>query len=219
MATDEAIRQWVEFARGAGYLRVSGERRFGSDLAKVLAIEEEERSLFLFARRSGLGFPERVVERIAGGPSPRSGAEHRVYFDLPDFGRVLKITHPGKYGRREHTVFQYLERWDLMNQIAPAVDVRFEDCIRSDTGEFSVVMSMQFIAGPHPELDAVVEFVERRGFETLRDRSITLDFVNWNEGLILRDCHPKNWIAAGGALVPVDIIPEVVEEQAGGGDA
>lgn len=48
------------------------------------------------------------------------------------------------------------------------------------------------------------------GFALLSDGSATLDYINEAAGLILRDCHPKNWIKADGALIPIDIIPEPV---------
>jgi len=172
---------------------------------------EEAQSLFQFACSLGLGLPERVKESARSNPFPLSGSEHRVFFNVRSAdARVLKITFPDKFGRREHTPFQYLERWSLMGRLVPATGVKFEDCIMSLAGTVSIVMSMQFFKGPHPSSLEAHNFITDLGFELLSDGSTTLDYIDLGRGLILRDCHPKNWIKVDGALVPIDIIPEVV---------
>lgn len=174
-------------------------------------MEEESESLFLFARSLGRGLPEEVQRMIQNNPFPLSGSEHRVFFNPHSVeARVLKITFPDKFGRREHTPFQYLERWSLMSQMVPATRMKFEDCIMSQAGTISIVMSMQFFKGPHPSPQEAHSFITTLGFELLSDGSSTLDYINRARGLILRDCHTKNWIKADEALVPIDIIPELV---------
>lgn len=134
-----------------------------------------------------------------------------MYFDIRSReGRVVKITVPGKYGRWEHTPFQYLDRWRLLNEMVPVVDVHFEDCIQTNENKFSIVTSMQYFKGPHPSSQEADDFVRSLGFELLTDGSATLDYISEAAGLILRDCHPQNWIKAEGALIPIDIIPEPV---------
>jgi len=172
---------------------------------------EEAKSLFAFARSLGRGLPEAVKERTRNNPFPLSGSEHRVFFNVRSAdARVLKIAFPDKFGRKEHTPFQYLERWVLMSQLVPATRGKFEDCIMSQAGTVSIVMSMQFFEGPHPSSQEAHSFITDLGFELLSDGSSTLDYIDRTRGLILRDCHPKNWIKADGALVPIDIIPELV---------
>lgn len=211
LAAQQAIDEWLEFAAQAGCLRVAGQRTFGSDLERLAVEEEEARCLYAFARSRQLGFPERTLEIAERSPSTKGGAEHRVYFDIRSReGRVVKITVPGKYGRWEHTPFQYLDRWRLLNEMVPVVDVHFEDCIQTNENKFSIVTSMQYFKGPHPSSQEADDFVRSLGFELLTDGSATLDYISEAAGLILRDCHPQNWIKAEGALIPIDIIPEPV---------
>lgn len=211
LAAEQAIHEWLEFAAEAGYLRVTGQRTFGSDLERLTIEEDEARSLFAFARSKDLGFPERTLEIAEHSPSAKGGAEHRVYFDIRSReGRVVKITFPGKFGRWEHTPFQYLERCRLLTEMVPAVDIHFEDCIQTNEGKFSIVTSMQYFKGPHPSSGEADDFIKSLGFRFLRDESTTLDYINEKAGLIIRDCHPQNWIKTDGALVPIDIIPELV---------
>ena len=98
-----------------------------------------------------------------------------------------------------------------MSQLVPATGGKFEDCIMSQAGTVSIVMSMQAFKGSHPSSQEAHSFITDLGFEVLGGRlSTTLDYIDRARGLILRDCHPKNWIKADGALVPIDIIPELV---------
>ena len=207
----QVTEDWLGFASKAGHLRVTGQRSFRSDLERIEVMEEEAKSLFAFARSLGRGLPEAVKERTQNNPFHLSGSEHRVFFNVRSAdARVLKITFPDKFGRKEHTPFQYLERWGLMSQLVPATRGKFEDCIMSQAGTVSIVMSMPFFAGPHPSPEEAHSFITDLGFELWRDGSTTLDYIDRATGLILRDCHPTNWIKADGGLVPIDIIPELV---------
>jgi len=153
-------------------------------------MEEEAGSLFDYARSIGLVFPER-------------------FFDIADQkGRVVKVTFPDKFGRWEHTPFLYLERCQLLNEIVPVLDIRLEGCIQTERKELSLVTSMQFFAGKHPSSQEADRFVRSLDFEPLKDASDTLDYINHQSRLILRDCHPLNWIKAKRGLIPIDIIPE-----------
>jgi len=132
-----------------------------------------------------------------------------VFFDIRSReGRVVKVTFAGKFGRWEHTPFLYLERCRLLTAMVPVVDIHFEDCIQTNDGKFSIVTSMQYFKGPHPSSQEADNFIKRLGFTLLRDGSTTLDYVHPATGLIIRDCHPQNWIQTEGALIPIDIIPE-----------
>lgn len=68
---------------------------------------------------------------------------------------------------------------------------------------------MAYYRGPHPEAAETDAFIKSLGFEPLRDGSATLDYIHAAAGLVIRDCHPKNWIKSGGAILPIDIIPEL----------
>ena len=72
----QVIAGWLGFARKAGHLRVTGQRRFGSDLERIEVMVEEAKSLFQFARLLGRGLPEVVKERTRNNPFPLSGSEH-----------------------------------------------------------------------------------------------------------------------------------------------
>lgn len=85
LAAQQALDEWLEFAAQAGYLRVTGERTFGSDLDRLAVEEEEARSLFAFARSKGLGFPEKTLEIAKHSPS--AGA---TCFPIAGDGRVGK---------------------------------------------------------------------------------------------------------------------------------
>ena len=95
-----------------------------------------------------------------------------------------------------------------MNKLAPSIDARLEDCVRNKHGELSIMTSMFYFTGRHPEPTEADKFVKSLGFELLSDGSSTLDYINAKENLIIRDCHAGNWIKAGKVLIPIDIIPE-----------
>ncbi len=80
----------------------------------------------------------------------------------------------------------------------------------TEEGDLSIITSMLYFAGKHPDALVADQFVKSLGFQPLRDPSSTLDYVDWNRGLIIRDCHAGNWIVAGDALIPIDIIPEQI---------
>jgi len=92
--------------------------------------------------------------------------------------------------------------------MVPVVDIRLEDCIRTQSGQISLVTSMQYFAGPHPSSGEADQFIQSLGFEFFKDASDTLDYINHPSKLIIRDCHPLNWIKAERGLIPIDIIPE-----------
>lgn len=206
---EQAIDDWIKFAKEAGYLRVSGNRTFSSDLERIDTMSEEGQSLFEFAKSIGLGFPEKTLKIAQNSPRKKGGAEHQVFFDIgSQAGRVIKVTFPDKFGRWEHTPFLYLERCQLLNEMIPAVDIRLEDCICTSERQISIVTSMQYFSGGHPTSSEADGFIKSLGFEPLKDRSDTLDYINYQSKLIIRDCHPLNWIKAKQGLVPIDIIPE-----------
>jgi hypothetical protein len=174
-------------------------------------MEEEAESLFQFAQCIGLCLPEEVRKKIETSLPKKSGAEHKVFFNAHSKeGRVIKITFPGKYGRWEHTPFLYLERWELLEAMAPVISMKFEGCIKTPTKEISIITSMQFFKGPHPSGEEADAFVKSLGFKPLSYGTTTLDYIDQKRGLILRDCHPGNWIKSSQTLVPIDIIPEKI---------
>jgi hypothetical protein len=134
----QTIQQWFKFAQAQGYTRVTGNRRFGTHLERVETIIEEEQSLFDFCRHKHFSFAEQLA-KLAHGPVPREGIEHRVFYSLEgDPPLVTKITFPGKYGRIEHTPFLYLERLAINAELFPILNLRVQDCIRADN-QFSII--------------------------------------------------------------------------------
>jgi len=211
LAPREAIREWLVFAKAKGCRLVTGKRQFNSDLDRVDTILEEEKSLFEFCRHKGIGLSEKLSELVKG-PATREGFEHRVFYHLKnDPPRVTKITFPGKYGRIEHTPFLYLERLALFNELFPALDVRFEDCIIANTSDYSLVSSMRAFSGPPPTQEEIDQFLTSRRFSKLSSPSLTIDYTSHELGIHLRDCHPRNWVKSkDGLLIPIDIIPEII---------
>lgn len=67
-------------------------------------------------------------------------------------------------------------------------------------------MSMEYFRGPHPEPIETDAFIRAQGFRPFDDGSTTLDYLP--DDLIIRDCHPRNWIRVDGGLVPIDSVPE-----------
>ncbi len=148
---------------------------------------------------------------LQSGPPTKEGFEHFVFFPLAEASaRVIKITFPGKYGRIEHTPFLYLERLALCNELFPGLDVRFHDCVRAASGDYSIVSSMQFFLGPPPTLEEIDGFLRSLGFSSYSDGSATIDYRSSAMEIVLRDCHPKNWVKTDqGILMPIDICPEI----------
>jgi hypothetical protein len=206
----EAIHEWLIFAQARGHHRITGKRQFASNLDRVETCLEEEEDLFDFCRAKVLNFAENIASLLEG-PATREGVEHRVFYSLADDPpRVTKITFPGKYGRIEHTPFLYLERLALFNELFPELDIRFEDCIKTNKGEFSLFSTMRAFSGAPPDLKEIDAFLIALGFAKFSDGSITIDYINSRLGIILRDCHPKNWVKnRDGTLIPIDLCPEI----------
>lgn len=73
----QAIRQWLEFAKGAGHVRVAGQRRFDSDLERINTADAEAASLYAFARSRGLRLSESLGTLTRGTPM-KAGNEHNA---------------------------------------------------------------------------------------------------------------------------------------------
>jgi hypothetical protein len=135
------------------------------------------------------------LAELLSGPATRGGFEHRVFYHLEnDPPRVSKITFPGKYGRFEHTPFLYLERLALTNELFPAPDVLFEDCVIANTHDYSIVSSMRAFSGPSPTQEEIDQFLTNRGLKKLSSPSLTIDYTSQSLGIHLRDCHSGNWV-------------------------
>jgi len=210
------IEGWLTHAIQDGCLRV-GRRFFASDLDRIETIEEEQKSLFDFCRLQGIVCSDIVLQRFEAGhsshpttPDLEGGNEHEAfYYEEEGRGRVIKVSLPDKFGRREHTPFLYLERLSLLNEMIPVLDIRFEDFIEADGG-FSFITTMRYFYGSHPHGDQIAAYMQARGFRRHLDESTTLDFAHSGNGLIIRDCHPQNWIELeDGNLIPIDVIPEL----------
>ena len=151
-------------------------------------------------------------KRLVGESTPLgAGSEHKVFkIGTGDSARVIKITHSKKFGRKEHTPQLYLRRWALLNEMAPVVQAKLEDCVKHPTRETAIVMSMAFFKGPHPTPEETDRFIKTGlGYKPFSDSSSPLNYISQDGRLILRDCHPKNWIKIQNTLIPIDIIPEL----------
>lgn len=176
-------------------------------------MEAEAESLFLFARHKKLALAEKLPEITAPETPCAAGSEHKVFkTGAGKNSRVIKVTHSSKFGRKEHTPQLYLRRWALLNEMAPAVKAKFEDCVRNADGGLAIIVSMALFKGPHPTPEETDSFIKNRlGFRPFSDGSTTLDYISPDGRLILRDCHPRNWIKTKGTLIPIDIIPELTQ--------
>lgn len=207
---EQILDAWFDYAEAKGYVRVGSHRREDSDLERIQIIEEETDALLDFSRCAVAGHGMWLPRLVATKAPTTEGHEHRVFM-LPDVGRVVKVTWPGQYGRWEHSPSQYLKRWILTNQLAPALDVRFHDFVPDEHGKCSFVMSMVLVPGRHPTSEEADSYLRGMKFERYNDgRSTTLDYHDPITGLILRDCHPRNWIRMSAKeLAPIDIVPEM----------
>lgn len=108
---EQGIKQWLQYAKGADHAGVTGQRAFRSDLELVNAMEEEAKSLFLFARDIGLDFSETLPLRVDRATPFKEGNEHRVFMaTVGNIARVVKVTHPGKYGE---TSIRPISTWNV----------------------------------------------------------------------------------------------------------
>jgi hypothetical protein len=105
----------------------------------------------------------------------------------------------------------YLERWRLLEELAPETQPRIQAILATKDGKISIVTSMQYFKGPHPEEEETKNFIESLGFEPWQDNTLTLDYIHKKAGIIIRDCHSKNWIKSHNTLIPIDIIPKIRE--------
>lgn len=182
-------------------------------MERILTMDSEEKTLLDYTATLDLPSQKEIESRRNQRFKPLAGNEHKVFHDREFPGRVLKFTHPGKFGRKEHTPFLYLDRWRLQELLVPASKPRLEAVFQDDKGKLCMVVSMPWIKGPPPTPQELDQYIKNKGFTPIRDGSTTLDYICPITGLIYRDCHPDNWVKTSRkgeplALFPIDICLE-----------
>ncbi len=210
LEVEAAFAKWLEFLRqhlGSAY---AWDRPYANDLEKVEAIETETGVLLDIAL--AWSAEEFYSARVAADPDFAKGSEHYVTRYLEGGSpRVMKATIPGKYGRHEYSPSVYLNSWRLFQRFVPALEVRVHGILvqpRPNQPPLpSVVTSMQYIEGGHPQAAQIGKYMRLRGWAEHADRSETQDYIHTELRQIIRDAHPGNWVKQAGTaeLIPVDI--------------
>jgi hypothetical protein len=203
-----ALELWHRFSRDSPDFHLTGNRTDSHGIELVSIIENEEASLAAFCESQRLDGVALLAQLADEGIDRGQGSEHDVYVDRRR-ELVFKATRGGKYGRRWATPSMYLNRLAHMNSLAPYLKIRFHDFLVGPN-DSAILTSMVYFPGRHPSQRQVGQYLKGLGFEKYSDESETLDFLHPRFGLILRDCHPQNWVVYEGSLVPIDIIPEIL---------
>jgi len=144
--------------------------------------------------------------------SPAGGAEHEVF--VPEGSRyVWKITRPNRWGLISATAMEYLERLEVLNEVS-GTDILIEGVAVTNVGVPSLVTSMAFVPGVHPDSSELHSQLAEEGWELIPDPDQMLGYRQSESGVVMRDAHPKNFIKTGNnLLVPVDVIFVVPPEK------
>jgi hypothetical protein len=175
---------------------------YADDNELVYTCRVQERALMDFAMTCP--FPSERLAQLRRGRAA-GGAEHEVF--VPVRGRVgsrvWKITRRDRWGLRRATPLEYLrrlERFDMVSQTRVRVAG-----IAVDNGMPLLVTSMDFILGSHPP--DLHDRLLQLGWETIVDPDQMLSYHHAEDGIVMRDAHPKNFILTPkGSLVPIDVI-------------
>jgi len=94
----------------------------------------------------------------------------------------------------------------MVQSLVPVLDIRLHGVLPAAHGP-SIVTSMNYIPGSHPEPSEVSKYLHETGWREYSDGSQTLDYINTNLQQIIRDGHASNWIRrpGSGVLIPIDI--------------
>ena len=89
----------------------------------------------------------------------------------------------------------------------PALDIRIHGLIVTKGEKPSIVTSMQYIEGKHPQPRQIGNHMKALGWEEFNDESQTLDYRHPGLRQIIRDAHPHNWVynSATQMMMPIDI--------------
>lgn len=152
-----------------------------------------------------------------------AGNEHTVVVK-PDEGRVIKLTHPDRYGKaypriegrtiyQEATPLEYLRRLLVCNE-AFGDEVRLEQVMLDGEGAVRVVTSQPSVFGIHPDEHSLHRHLFEQGFEPLEAVDgfpTTNDWFRARDRILIFDAHNGNYIQTeAGIIVPIDIYAEKV---------
>lgn len=135
-----------------------------------------------------------------------SGSEHLVCFDQ---GRVFKATNWGQFGA-SRTPRAYLRRIVLSNWLFGDT-IRLEGVEIDPFGRVRIIISQNFIVGDMASDEAIVNYMERFGFES--DDGFWWR-RQWEEFVIIvGDLNPENVISTGQMdLVFIDALIDIEPE-------
>ena len=202
---EASFQKWLTFARNFGRDPETRADGFRSELERVDSIDAEEALLLKLAPEWSAA--EFYLAHTAGNPDFTQGSEHIVVrYRADGLARVLKASHPGKFGRYEYTPTIYLNSLNLLDRFAPSLDIRIHGVL-AVKNKPSIISSMQYIPGRHPHPRQVEEYLFGLGWVRFEDSSETLDFQHKALRQIIRDAHPLNWVQQreSKVLVPIDI--------------
>lgn len=217
---DARIAEWAGIAGKAGspadfQARLAG-RQVGAELLNIFRETPEfGRSLALridpFLDESTQG-----LLRLFGG-----GGEAIVFFDEARQLAIKLLAPPGKGGFGWVFCRNEKNRWAIRSGgLAEAVQrfARFEEWFDSGLeldqigtcGDF-LVLSQPFIAGSHPDVDALHEWMRGRGWEPWSpptDLAMIAD-LSWRKGeAVVTDVRPENALVSdsGDVMIAIDFI-------------
>lgn len=148
--------------------------------------------------------------------------EHRIWFDSGS-GRVIKITHPGRFGRTVRLIsprpeaarelyrlvrfadaspLEYLDRLALHDELFGR-SVRVLGVVRDDGSKLSMVISQVFLHGMRPTDAEVRLFLTSDGFRQL---GFEPAYYRSRDRMAVFDAHSANFVRTGGHIVPFDAI-------------
>jgi len=137
--------------------------------------------------------------RVAGG------AEHHVFVIDPK--RVWKQTIYPRWGFIRDTPKDYLARLAALDLYAEELEILVEGIVL-ETGVPSLITSMAYIHGRHPQPLELHEKLLSDGWERASDDSQLLAYRHPETKVVLRDAHPGNFIVSGKKYVPIDVAIE-----------
>lgn len=204
---------------------------FGRSPGRTLGLEREGQ-----ITRLGL-VPEFDVSAL--GVEIVKGGEHEVYWS-EDKSMVHKVTFADSFGYivdeleglSERTFLnetrlqlrpalpsEYMIRWAILDEVF-GVQTHFDGLLRRSRDEFSFVISQRFVGdapGRMPTWEETEAFMTSFGFfkvdpNLVRTREV--QGVTWyrqRDGVLITDALPRNFrIEAGGAVMPIDLVVNIV---------
>ena len=197
----------------------SDRTRIGTEQRRVLLQwAEAQRFTSTFGAR-----PDDDYYRLLGLEGSVAGNEHSVVFPQSS-GRVIKITHPDKFGKAypivdgipthsNATPLEYLDRLLLSNQVF-SDEVRLERVVIDQEGAMRLITSQPLVVGTQPDDVEVHDALRDLGFdpfESVDGKPMTNDWFRELDQVLAFDAHAGNFIKTSeGFVLAIDIYVEAM---------